>query len=96
VVRWLSNGEVLEQIGHSKKTRGYMVMPVKVVRDAKGEDVVGRDGKDAVGWVTRRLVDKQRESNAAEGAWLEEVFDGGEEAERERRRASRRERAGKS
>jgi hypothetical protein len=97
VVRWLSNGEVLEQIGHSKKTRGYMVMPVRIVRDAKGDDVRGRDGKNATGWVTRRLVDKQRESSVAEGVWLEEVFEeGGGEAEKERRRANRRERSGKA
>lgn len=83
VVRWLVNDEVVEQIGHSKKTRGYMVMPVKVVRDAEGNDV-----KDAEGWVTRRLVDKQRDGPEA---WLVEVREGDEDEERERRRAARRE-----
>lgn len=48
MVRLLHNGDVVEQIGHSKKVRGYMVMPVKIEQDE--------------GWVVRRVVDKNRES----------------------------------
>ena len=28
--RYLENGEMVTQVGHSKKVRGYMVMPVKL------------------------------------------------------------------
>jgi len=82
VVRWLKSDDVVEQIGHSKKTRGCMVMPVKMVYDEKGNEV-----NDAEGWVTRRLVDKQRESE--DTAWLVELRDG-DGNEREQRRAHRR------
>jgi len=82
LVRWLENDEVVEQIGHSKKTRGYMVMPIRVVRDAKGEEVKNADE----GWVTRRLVDK---TYGSDGAWLVEMREGGEDAERDKRRAAR-------
>jgi hypothetical protein len=87
VVRWLSNEEVVEQIGHSKKTRGYMVMPVRVLRDAQGEAV-----KDVEGWVTRRLVDKQRDG--ADTAWLVEIRDENEANQREKRRSERKEKRG--
>ncbi|CAJ1392855.1 unnamed protein product [Effrenium voratum] len=50
LVRHLVNGEVVHQVGHSKKVRGYMVMPVKV------------DSEE--GWVVRRLVDTNREQPA--------------------------------
>lgn len=83
VVRWLVSGDVVEQIGHSKKTKGCMVMPVKVVSDEKG------DVQDVEGWVTRRMVDKQRES-AENSAWFEELRDGDANNERERRRDLRR------
>jgi len=44
LVKWLCNGDVVEQTGHSKKLRGYMVMPVQTGSES--------------GWVTRRMVDK--------------------------------------
>jgi len=44
LVKWLSNGDVVEQTGHSKKLRGYMVMPIRMDSDS--------------GWVVRRMVDK--------------------------------------
>mmetsp|Transcript_79009 Transcript_79009/g.144043 ORF Transcript_79009/g.144043 Transcript_79009/m.144043 type:complete len:508 (-) Transcript_79009:106-1629(-) len=77
LVRWLENGDMLEQVGHSKKMRGYMVMPVRMLHNDKVE-----------GWVTRRLVDKTRDN--ADKAWMVEVRDNGEELEREHRKGSRR------
>lgn len=74
VVTWLKNDEVVEQTGHSKKTRGFMVMPVKVTRD----------GTEIEGWVTRRLVDKARQDG--EAPWLEEIGGDGEEKPRRSRR----------
>jgi len=82
VVRWMSNGEVVEQIGHSKKTRGYMVMPVRLVSLSDGEQVK----ENITGWVTRRLVDKQRDNS--EEAWITEIRD--DDNDRDRRRNSRR------
>lgn len=67
VVRYVEKGEVVEQVGHSKKMRGYMVMPVRSLQAA---DVGG--AVEAEGWVTRRLVDKSRDHE--EGAWFEEVL----------------------
>jgi len=84
VVRWLQNGEVVEQIGHSKKTRGYMVMPIRLLHDAQGGDV--KEVEE--GWVTRRLVEKG--SKDIDGAWLVEIHAGEDENERERRREERR------
>merc|ERR1712039_1131040 len=65
VIKWLHNGDILEQVGHSKKVKGYMVMPVKLT---------SKDAADVEGWVTRRLVDKSRDSESA--SWLEEIKDG--------------------
>merc|ERR1712062_357270 len=57
LVRWLKDGDVVEQVGHSKKMRGYMVMPVKVV--GGNPDTQGTaqtlEGSVADGWVTRRF-----------------------------------------
>mmetsp|Transcript_59451 Transcript_59451/g.72769 ORF Transcript_59451/g.72769 Transcript_59451/m.72769 type:complete len:438 (+) Transcript_59451:48-1361(+) len=50
LVRYLFNGDTVTQVGHSKKVRGYMVMPVKIESDE--------------GWVVRRLVDRNRDQNA--------------------------------
>jgi len=79
LVRWLADGDIIEQVGHSKKMRGYMVMPVRL----PGDDASG----GAVGWVTRRLVDKTREG--PEDVWFVELRNG-VEADRERRRNRRR------
>lgn len=76
LVRWLENGDMLEQVGHSKKMRGYMVMPVRMINN------------EVEGWVTRRLVDKTRDN--ADKVWMVEVRDNGEELEREHRKGSRR------
>jgi len=56
VVAFLKNGDVVKQVGHSKKIRGFMVMPVRLIRE--GEDATGTGGGDEVedGWVTRRQV----------------------------------------
>merc|ERR550514_1167631 len=58
VVKMLSNGDLVEQFGHSKKVRGYKVMPV---RPAGGEE-------QWEGWVAQRLIDKGRDR---EEAWFE-------------------------
>lgn len=50
LVRHLVNGDIVTQVGHSKKVRGYMVMPVKIDSDE--------------GWVVRRLVDRSRDHPA--------------------------------
>jgi len=50
LVRNLLNGDIVTQVGHSKKVRGYMVMPVKIDMDE--------------GWVVRRLVDRSRDHPA--------------------------------
>lgn len=79
LVRWLSDGDIVEQVGHSKKVRGYMVMPIRVVSADSDENTSG--------WVTRRLVDKMRDS--PDETWLVELRNG-EEAERGDRRKPRR------
>merc|ERR1712190_629289 len=67
VLKWLENDDVLEQVGHSKKMRGFMVMPVRTT---------GCDQQDVIeGWVTRRLIDKAREGG--EESWLEEIREDG-------------------
>lgn len=73
VIRWLKDGDVVEQAGHSKKVRGYMVMPVRY-------KAVGSNGEEEEieGWVTRRSIDKTRED-----IWFDEIVD---EKTRERRR----------
>jgi len=68
-VRWLKNGDVVEQVGHSKKMKGNMVMPVRM------------QGKD--GWVTRRFVDKSKDH--PEEAWFVELRDGREAEREPRR-----------
>lgn len=59
VVRWLENGDEVEQTGHSKKTRGFMVMPVRIKNEPTLE-----------GWVVRRVADKDRDRKEA---WFEEI-----------------------
>eukprot|EP00933_Yihiella_yeosuensis_P033600 TRINITY_DN27269_c0_g1_i1.p1 TRINITY_DN27269_c0_g1~~TRINITY_DN27269_c0_g1_i1.p1 ORF type:complete len:481 (+),score=98.74 TRINITY_DN27269_c0_g1_i1:70-1443(+) len=81
LVRYIQNGDVLEQVGHSKKMRGFMVMPVRIVSLASGEAVSGEKGNPSeVGWVTRRSVDK----NSA--VWFVEIVAGEERSSRERRK----------
>lgn len=74
VVRWLQDGEIVEQVGHSKKVRGYMVMPVRCKVGADGEATTSSEG-----WVTRRAADKSR----SDESWFEEIVDA---KTRERRR----------
>ncbi|CAK0850988.1 unnamed protein product [Prorocentrum cordatum] len=71
VVRWLSNGDTVEQVGHSKKVHGYMVMPIRCLRP--GEDADGKGDTAAEGWVTRRLVDKERARGGQHVVWFDEV-----------------------
>jgi len=72
VVRWLQDGDVVEQVGHSKKMRGYMVMPVRFFLSEAARGPGAREEPDkAEGWVTRRLVDKSRDH--ADMAWFEEL-----------------------
>jgi len=73
---WLTDGDLVEQVGHSKKVRGNMVMPVRVV---------GGSCQGASGWVTRRLVDKARDT--PEDAWFVELRNGEAHAgDRDRRK----------
>lgn len=80
-VRWLTEGEIVEQVGHSKKMRGYMVMPVRSGDDDDGDDVA---------WVTRRVVDKTKDG--LDYQWFVEMRNGEEVDRSERRRSRRRER----
>eukprot|EP00932_Pfiesteria_piscicida_P019999 SRR837773.682.p2 GENE.SRR837773.682~~SRR837773.682.p2 ORF type:complete len:378 (+),score=127.35 SRR837773.682:111-1136(+) len=84
VISWLKEGDRLEQIGHSKKIRGYMVMPVRVLQGVTGD-------QDS-GWVTRRVVDKTRDG--PEDVWFVELRNGVEVEPRERRRGNRRHQGG--
>lgn len=68
LVKWLANGDVVEQVGHSKKSRGYMVMPVRLEARLGDASAVGGE---ADGWATRRLVDRDRDATG--GSWFEEV-----------------------
>jgi len=71
LVRWIVDGDIVEQVGHSKKVRGYMVMPVRLVSD-----------HSASGWVTRRLVDRARDG--PDETWFVELR-GDEEVDRDAR-----------
>ncbi|CAK9118407.1 unnamed protein product [Durusdinium trenchii] len=71
LIRYLENGEMVTQVGHSKKVRGYMVMPVKL-------DTAGGEQ----GWVVRRLVDRNRD----QAAWFEEMINGEVRDKRKHRR----------
>jgi hypothetical protein len=64
VLKWLETGDVVRQTGHSKKIKGYMVMPVKLVGSSPDEEEVE-------GFVTRRSNDKARDNG--EAVWFEEV-----------------------
>jgi len=68
VVKWLQNGDIVRQLGHSKKMRGYMVMPIRTQRTEEPEDINEEDPQQVEGWVTRRLADKY-----AEKYWFEEL-----------------------
>lgn len=72
IVTWVRNGDIVKQVGHSKKVRGHMVMPVRVLRDesAIAAELAG-EGEDPCaeaeeGWVTRRHVDSG-------ASWFEEI-----------------------
>lgn len=80
LIGWLSDGDIIEQAGHSKKVRGFMVMPVRVVHSS------GLDN-DTIGWVTRRAVDKTKDG--LEETWMVELSNG-QETERGDRRKHRR------
>lgn len=75
VVAWLRNGDMLKQVGHSKKMRGHMVMPVRILRGVDASDNVqqaaaaAEEGEE--GWVTRRLV-----GSSVGPAWFEEITGG--------------------
>lgn len=87
LVKWIQDGDIVEQVGHSKKVRGYMVMPVRVLSSSEPDN-------GTTGWVTRRLVDKTRDT--PDETWMVELRNG-EEAERGERRKrgdNRRQRQG--
>jgi len=83
VVRWLGDGDQVEQVGHSKKTRGYMVMPIRFVPRSES-DQPAPEGEVADGWVTRRINDKEKDPTQL--PWMEEVRPEGAEARRPRNR----------
>jgi hypothetical protein len=85
LVTYIKNDVNVEQVGHSKKMRGYMVMPVKII--GQSLPMISVDGADAHGWVTRRLVDKQRENEV--GHWFVEIAADGEEMSTQARRSRR-------
>jgi len=90
-VRWLNDGDVVEQVGHSKKMRGHMVMPIRIHMGDGGNLIV--EGQKADGWVTRRLVDKQKE--VEHGVWFVELDSSTMDTrEREERREARQKRSG--
>jgi len=64
VVKWLKNGDVVRQTDHSKKMKGYMVMPVKVEASNPFE-------VEVEGFVTRRSIEKNRDNGDV--VWFEEV-----------------------
>lgn len=69
VVAWLQEGDLVQQVGHSKKVRNHMVMPVKLLSKSPltaPEADAGAPGAD--GWVTRRIH--------AGPSWFEEQGDG--------------------
>jgi len=94
VVAWLKNGDVVKQVGHSKKVRGHMVMPVRILGEdeaeadpTEGGDAGGKEVED--GWVTRR------HAGSGGATWFEEITGGeGEEGSAEGTRARRAARSG--
>eukprot|EP00929_Paragymnodinium_shiwhaense_P014088 TRINITY_DN121974_c0_g1_i1.p1 TRINITY_DN121974_c0_g1~~TRINITY_DN121974_c0_g1_i1.p1 ORF type:complete len:456 (-),score=78.01 TRINITY_DN121974_c0_g1_i1:185-1552(-) len=82
VVKWLKDGDIVEQVGHSKKMKGYMIMPVRILEAGQQQPTLDKGG-DPDGWVTRRLVDKQKQNEA--GTWFKEL----EASERRQARATR-------
>lgn len=62
IIKTLQTGDKVEQVGHSKKVRGYKVMPVQVE---------GKDGSPETGWVVQRFVDKTRGERGDQ--WFEDV-----------------------
>lgn len=77
-VRYLQDGDLLEQTGHSKRVRGYMVMPVKITSFASGEPPV-----EGEFWVCRRSVEK------TPVAWFAEITDKSDQATRKKPRRPR-------
>jgi len=74
LVRHLGNGDVVYQVGHSKKVRGYMVMPIRIEQDE--------------GWVVRRLVDRNRD-HGYQVPWFEEIVNGEPREKRKHRNRDR-------
>jgi len=95
LVRWLAENDVVEQVGHSKKMRGYMVMPIRITESQSTVNPAAKParpegGQKVDGWVTRRLVDKTREQEV--GVWFQELTAGEDQETRERRRQARSQR----
>jgi hypothetical protein len=80
-VRHLRCGDLVAQVGHSRKVRGRLVMPIQTLF-TDGTPLLW-DRQFTEGWVTRRIVDKA-EHDVSE--WFEEVsFEHGEWVVRRRR-----------
>merc|ERR1719506_578863 len=66
VLKLIENGDIVRQTGHSKKTKGFMVMPVLALAKSPDE-------QDVEGFVTRRSIDKTRDDGDI--LWFEEIVE---------------------
>jgi len=72
ILRYLQNGDLVEQVGHSRKMRGYMVMPVRFLGQARGSDIdelINNPHQEKEGWLTRRSLERSRDALP----WVEEL-----------------------
>jgi hypothetical protein len=81
VAAWLQSGDIVKQVGHSKKMRGFMCMPVRVVLDEAGLPIADEELAQATddsasnhveGWVTRRYA-APKDGGRSDVMWFEEV-----------------------
>jgi len=71
MVRHLRCGDLVAQVGHSRKVRGRLVMPIQTLFTNGTPVLWPEERPHTEGWVTRRIVDKA-EHDVSE--WFEEVF----------------------
>mmetsp|Transcript_136 Transcript_136/g.403 ORF Transcript_136/g.403 Transcript_136/m.403 type:complete len:503 (-) Transcript_136:95-1603(-) len=70
VHRFLQNGDIVEQLGHSRKMRGLTVMPVRYLGTGSDVDaLLSSTHKEREGWLTRRSADKSKNTMP----WVEEL-----------------------
>jgi hypothetical protein len=68
LLRWVNPRDVVEQVGHSKKVKGYLVMPVRVLKPE--EEPSKQATLPLEGWVTRCVADKGADKKEY---WFEEL-----------------------